>query len=148
MTTPLEAREAVLSRWRDEWVDDNGDERTISIFDNEGLAAISDDVTAYALVQLRELESEQLTFGPPCGRMFRRRDLVYIEIGTPSGAGRGDTDAGTAGDSTLAQLARAIYEGVRFDGVVGEAGRVRPGDVRGRWAITSIEIPITYTEIK
>jgi len=148
VTTPLEAREAVLLRWVDEWVDDNGEERTITVFDNEGLATISDEVTAYAYVQIRELDSDQLTFGPPGGRMFRRRDLVYIEIGTPSNAGRGDTDAGAAGDSTLGQLARAVYEGVRFDNVVGLAGRVRPGDVRGRWAITSIEIPITYNEIK
>lgn len=139
--TPLEAREAVLARWVTAWVDDNHAERTPTVLDNDPYDPSPEAVTAFCRLTIREVDSIQRTMGPPGGRRFDRHDLVLIHIHTAAAAGR------EVGD-TLGELARAVFEAARFETVVGSAGRVQPGDVVGRWSVTTVQIPIRYTETK
>lgn len=144
-----EAVEAIQQRWLDEWVDGSNDPLTASAFDDEPFDADSVD-DPWVRLTIRHTGSEQATAGPVGGRNFDRTGIVLAQVFTLTGTGRDDDGASGLSADDLAQTARAVFEAVRVSGtsLVFFAGTTREGDVDGRWAMTTVEVPFRYRETK
>jgi hypothetical protein len=138
MTTLLEAENAVLSRWITQW-----GTTTPFAFAEEALpSTISPGETAWARVQVVDLPSEQQTKAPTGLRKFLRKAGVLVTIYTPS------INQGASQALTLAQTARAVFEGVKFSGLSFFTAEIdRVGPVPPEYLINVI-IPFDYVEIK
>ena len=135
MTTVAEARNSVYQRWIDNWT------LTPFVFEGEGDEDLFGGSVAWARLSYRNTDGGQKTLGPLNGRKYERFASAVIQLYTPSDEGL--TEAGT-----LAQAARAIFEGVTFDGIYFNNGVVREIGDDGRWFQTNVEVFSDYEETK
>ena len=140
LTTLKLARDAVEAKWITDWAT-----TTPYCFDNENFDPPAlGTVTAQNLYSacwcrlvVRNRFSTKETLG--AAPRFERWAAIMIQVFVPVDTGRTDSD-------TLAQTARAVFEGLSFSGVKCHPGNVREAGVDGRWYQVNVEIPFTYYE--
>lgn len=136
--TPVEFVEAVYQRFRTQW-----GATTQVHYDGHAFTEPGPDVE-WVRVSVQNLGGGQSTLGQTGGRKFERSASIFVQVFTPvtAGVGRG---------ASLAQTARAIFEGTRldpeawcFDGVLDEQP-VRNTDKSRQ---VNVEISSAYLETK
>lgn len=143
-TSPFVAEDAIMKRWLTEW-----DARTFTTFENAQftpppLLEPGGELVevAWARVLIRAKESMQETLGPPGSRRFQRKSEVFVQLFVP-------VDTGTAEANTLAQIARAVFEGVKINSDIHfGAGIIEPIGVTDRWYQVNVTVPFDYWETK
>lgn len=142
MTTENEAREAVYGRFVDQWGD-----TTVIVLGAEKHTPT--DGVAWARCSTREIASTQESLGPVGGRIFTRRDMIQIQIYSPAKGEGSDTARYEAYADELRRSARAIFEGVRFDGLTTGEADARPlGVDGGKWLVSLVKAECQYQETK
>lgn len=137
MTTPLEAENAILSRW----VTLGGALAPFVFQEERQPSTISTGETAWIKVCVEDVPSEQQTLAPVLLRKFLRRAAVLITVYTPSGRGVAEALA-------LAQSGRAVFEGTSFDGLSFYTGSLeRLGPVPPEYLVL-VTVPFDYRETK
>lgn len=135
MTTLNEAREAVCSKFIDEWADE-----TAVTLDNETFDAPTTE--PWVRLSVRNITSGQETLGPVGHRNFERKAILFIQIFT-------QTDIGLKQSDELAQAARAIFEGITLNGNIAFYDSVtREVGPDGLWYQVVVECNFTYNETK
>lgn len=139
MVTLVDARETVYQRWIDQW-----GVTTPTTFDSEKF--VPPEGLAWVRVAMRHSGSRlEAIGGTGAGGMnkFQRRGAVFIQIFTP-------INKGTREGDTLAQAARAVFEGItlssnsiRFTNAV-----VREVGPDGPWYQHNVEAQFNYDERK
>lgn len=148
MTTLSEARSAIYKRFKDEWVDENGNSYAYFVFDNEEADPPSGPDAKGALwarVYVRNINNGQETLGRAGNRRFRRRALAKVDIFAPP--------MSAISESTKAQeLALSMFEGRIFSGTTIIVYDVIPREIglidEGKWFFSTIEAQIEYEQIK
>lgn len=136
MTTLAEARTSVYQRWIDNWT------QTPFVFEGEADKALFSGTADWARLIYRNTGGGQKTLGKATNRKYERFASVLVSIFVP-------VDTGTTTAATLAQAARAIFEGVSFSGIFFNDGVVREiGEGDGRWFQTNVEVFSDYEETK
>ncbi len=137
MTTPLEAEQAILTRWVSEW----GTTTPFVFTEERQPDAIQTGETDWVLFQVVDVDTEKQTLGREGNRRFLRRAAVSITIYVPSGKG-------VARALELAQQARTVFEGIRLgDLSFFPADIERIGSVPPEYLIL-VTCPFDYTERK
>lgn len=97
----------------------------------------------WARLSFRNLDGGQVTLGPSGGRVYRRVAAAFVQVFTPAARGM---QAG----ATLAQQARAIFEGKRIGEVEFNDGTVTEIPLAGgeKSLQTNVEVRCSYDEIK
>lgn len=139
MVTLVDAREAIYERWRVQWA-------ATSAYTFDGEKFIPPEGAAWVRVAVRHQTSTlEAIGGAGYGGMnrYQRGGAVFIQIFTPSNDGTRDGD-------TLAQQARAVFEGItlssnaiRFNNAV-----VREVGPDGPWYQHNVEAQFLYDERK
>lgn len=134
--TPDEARKAICTRWTTQWGN-----TTPFVFENEDNKTLDAGTVPWVRFVVRNVDGAQETLGPVGNRNYERRGLVLAQIFTPkdSGMKRGDV---------LSHQARAIFEGVSFEGIDFNNGRVREVVPDGKWQPFVMEADFIYYETK
>lgn len=134
------AREAVYQRVRAQWT------ATPFVFDNEapeGGVDLDAGSVAWVRFSFAEILSAQETLGAPGSRKYNRRGVVRASIFVPVNSGKRQ-----AGE--LASAVRALFEGVRFSGLIfddADAPRELGPGPEGRWDQTFVSVNCQYEEI-
>lgn len=141
-----EAVAAVYQRWLDEWVDDNDDEVTVTVFDDEPDTDVNGGDVPWVRLSVRHTGEEQATQGAVS--TVERFASVFAQVHTLAGRGRQNEEDGDLAADKLTQRARAVFEKTRIDGtsLVFFVGGPREGATDGRWRVTPVEIPFRYHE--
>ena len=140
MTTQPQAVEAIYQKFVDGWND-------AAIYTLEGEKFDSSkDVphgSPYVRVSVRHTGGTQHTLGKRGNRKFERSGSVFVQVFVPSGEGVFDS-------GTLAQAARAIFEGEDIPGttVFFQDVVIRETGPSGKWLQTVVEASFQYTETK
>ncbi len=137
MTTPSEARQAILQRFKTEW-ETLGDPSEF-VFDSQSFTP--GEKLPFVFLLVRNQISQQISLGSKNNRRFRRSGVIIAQVFTESGSGNKLSD-------TLSRNIVNIFEGVRFNGVCCEAASLREGVPDGVWYQSNVEIDFTYDEIK
>lgn len=134
MTTILQADDALVSYWRDNW--------TSTPFALEGEDYKPTRGVAHAYLRIRERDPGQETQGPSGARRFRRLCNALVTIKTPA-------TGGTAAGAALAQTARTLLEAKRVGALefLGGTRADRIG-VDGEWLVHLVTAPFAFQEIK
>jgi len=134
MPTLSDARKAIANRWIAQWAT-----TTPFCFDNE---AFDQPNTSHVRMIIRHNDGGQETLGPITQRRFYRRGTIFLILRTPA-------DIGTSTADTLAQQARAIFEGTVFNSIRCYGATTREfGNFDGDQFQITIEIPFEYEEVK
>lgn len=136
MTTTAAAVEAIQERFAGA----TSLSATSICFDNENFDAASKDTWARLLV--KHSASSQESIGPTGSRLFQRDGVIVVQLHVAKDLGRAAVDA-------LVDATRAIFESVRFSGIVcrGSAPPREVGNV-GRWFQVNVEAAFYYEEVK
>jgi len=134
VTTPA-ARAAVYDRWVEQW----GSTTHFTFAGEKSELAKGDE--AWVRVSMRHTDSNQETLGPPGGRRFLRTGSVFLQIFIPVNTGLSDLDV-------LIQSARAIFEGVSFNGLRFFDAVARETGPDGKWESAVVECFFDYEETK
>lgn len=136
--TPSELVEAVYQRFNSNW-------SATAFVHYEGHPFTEPSVdTEWVRVSVRNTGSAQATLGAVGTRKYDREFSVFVQVFTP-------VVAGVARAATLAQTARAIYEGVRLDDEAWMyAGEITELPVRDGYKSrqTNVEVFGIYLETK
>lgn len=133
-----EARSAAYAEFLSAW----GDETPVRLEYREADLREPGPNVAWVRVAFRNYGGGQLTLGPQDGRIYRRQAAVLIQVFTPVvSAGLG---------ATLAQVARAIFEGRTVGGLQFNDGQVRESPLASsdKSYQTNVEVRVTYDETK
>jgi hypothetical protein len=100
----------------------------------------------FALLTVAMTSSGQRTKGARGNRRVERQGWAQVKLWTPC-------DTGAGGAAALAGSVRAILEMVSISGpgsepVVTQAAVTQPGGTDGRWYMSLVRIPLSYTETK
>jgi hypothetical protein len=136
--TPDQARSAAYAQFLTDWAG-----RTLVQL--EGREGTNQPVLGqpWVRVAFRHLGGGQYTMGDQNQRVFRRVASVFVQVFTPSVTGMGS-------GATLAQAARAIFEGRRVSAIDFNDGQVTelPLSSGDREYQTNVEVRGTYDETK
>lgn len=137
MTTENQAAEAIYQRLLDNLP--TGILAAQVTFDDEDYEPPED--SAWLRLTIIPQNSVQRTLGPEGSRRYDRYSLVVVQIFVPKSEGT------QLSDSIVNDL-RAIYEGVRFSGLVFLTSQRRRIGVDGRWYQTNLEANFYLEEVK
>jgi hypothetical protein len=135
--TPDEAREAVYAAFLTQWADQTPVALEGRKFDEP------EPGVSWVRLAFRNYGGGQHTLGPSAGRIFRRTGAALVQVFTPASKGMGP-------GATLAQAARAIFEGRTVGAVQFNDGQVREIPLQGeeKSLQTNVEVRGTYDETK
>lgn len=137
MTTLNQAREAVEQRFVTQWAN-----RTLFAFENEDFKTPEDPQKDWVRVVVRNIGGGAETIGPIGGRKYRRKALTFVQIFTPVNRGLKIPDG-------HAQAARAIFEGVSFNGLdFDDSFATELGSRDGKWNQMNFEARFAYEEVR
>ncbi|WP_299085064.1 phage tail terminator-like protein [uncultured Paraglaciecola sp.] len=135
MTTLDQAQQAINDRFIAAW----GSTTPFS-FTNE-MPASNDISTSWVRLVSRLAVSGQRSLGQSGNRKYDRNGIIFVQVFSPINQG---SSSGTA----LAKQIEDLYEGERFNGVVGQDSIIRDIGPDGEWYQLQVEINFTYEEIK
>lgn len=135
MTTLDQAQQAINDRFVTEW----GTTTPFS-FTNETPAS-NDISTSWVRLVSKLAVSGQRSLGQSGNRKYDRNGIIFAQVFSPINEG---SSSGTA----LAKQIEDLYEGERFNGVVGQDSIIRDIGPDGEWYQLQVEINFQYEEIK
>lgn len=135
--TLAEAEDAIKTRFETEWA--ALDPEVAYAFDNEAFSAPVDLDTSWSRLVVQALPDAGATLGAIGSRRVTRRALAIVQVASP-------LDEGTAAARVMVALARSMFERATFDDIHGEDATVRPARNDGARWLTTVEIPLHYTE--
>lgn len=134
MTQPLEAVNAIYSRFTTQWAD-----AAPSTFDNEGYDP--DESKPWVRVSVRHVDGGFETLGGVGNRRVRREGSIFVQVFTPA-------NTGTATGLALAKTASDIFEGISFSGIDCTNAVTREVGPEGSWYQHVVEVEFGYEERK
>lgn len=142
MTTLVEAEEAILARWFDQWVSGSVARTPTALEGERKPSTVRIGESNWVHLYVQDLPSTQLTLGAAGSRRFARKAQVVVEIHTPSNSG-----VNTALE--LAGLARTVFEGIQLSPLCNftSSNVVRNGHQPPEYVV-SVLCPFEYEELR
>lgn len=142
-----QARDAILTRFREQLLDDYGaimdtDEDAVVYWDNLSSNGQPPQDKPWFRVVVRHTDSDQSSLGEANNRRFNRVGLVSVQVFTPAGA-RGLTLA-----DQLGKMAVDAFEGKEADGVWFRNVRLQEIGPDGPWFQYNVTASFTYDQTK
>ena len=135
MTLITDVREEIYQLFKTNWT------FTPYRFENENEKSAYAGSVSWVRLTVRNLAGAQETLGPKPHRKYVRAGMIIVQVFTPMNTGM--SQAGT-----LAEAAKAIFEGESFSGIWCQNARIRDTGNDGKWQQTSVEVDIVYFETK
>lgn len=136
-TTLADAEQAIYARFLANFTGTSN-----IVFTNEETPFDLETVTEWVRLSVQGLGRLQDTLGKIGNRRFRESGTVFVQVYTV-------VDSGVKQNTTLAQEARNIFEGVSFSGLDFQGGvDIRKSGVDGKWFQGLVEAQFDFDEIK
>ena len=134
MVSLVDAKESIANQFISDW-----GATTAVTLDNEKFEPPVD--AAWVRVATRHFGANQETLGGVGRRKFERQGIASIQV-------FGQLDKGSRAADTLAQQARAVFEGKTIDGIRFRDVVVREIGPTESWYQINVEAEFEYTEVK